>query len=276
MFSSNINDDEIKKRIIEFRKRARNGIADKDCLIELSRIFGDEHSFPAETIQFEKKTIFYRARAIPNDNTILRNTINNIADAWEPPSHIISSQGRLNAVNQSILYCCLNHPSLAIDEARARSSKHVAIMVYKSTRPIKAATIGNYHNSNLPKDNRTERFYSFLDEEFSRIASTNEEGIYSISRTIADTYFNYPEQDAWCYRSVMSPERFNIAFLPEKHKDCLELQGVMICDTSKSSDTNLSVIYVVDFDKNTHEARYHLIGSAEQKRIFPEITTNEN
>lgn len=271
MFSSDINENEIRSRILDFRAIAQNGISDKDCIKAVSSIFGNVFSFATETKTYEQGTTFFRARAIPSNDTINpTQIIQTVGDAWEPPSHIVKVQGRLNSINQSILYCCADDPNLAIDEARARDHTHVAIMVYKSFRPIRVAMLGNYNESTLPKDHKSNLFYSFLEEEFSRIVLPGEEGRYSITRAIADTYFNYLEQDAWCYRSVQSPEKFNVAFLPGRSKFKLGLIGVLICNLSESSIGTLSVKFVVDFDKNSGEARYHAIGSEEQKKIFPE------
>ncbi|NUG01989.1 hypothetical protein, partial [Acinetobacter oleivorans] len=97
-----------------------------------------------------------------------------------------------------------------------------------------------------------------------------EEYRYTLTRVIADTFYNYPNQDAWAYRSVQSRDKCNVAFLPGKSKDCLELVGVMICDLSKSTHNSLSVNYVIDFDSDGN-AHAHAIGSPEQQRIFPEI-----
>ncbi|TWC35065.1 RES domain-containing protein [Pseudomonas sp. SJZ079] len=272
MFSSDIYDDEIRNRISDFRSCAEAGISDKGCMEAVSSIFGNMYSFAAETKQYEQGTTFFRARAIPpHDTSIPLQTIRQVGDAWEPPAHVVKVQGRINAVNQSILYCCAGDPSLAIDEARASESKHVAIMVYRSSRPINTAVLGDYENSSLPKDHRSKLFYSFLDEEFSKAVPPGSEGRYSITRAIADTFFNYPEQDAWCYRSVQSSEKFNVAFLPGKSKLCLDLLGVMICDLTVSTPGALNVKFVVDFDEVSGNARYHQIGSEEQRRIFPEI-----
>lgn len=273
MFSSDISDDEIVRRISDFRIRAENGISDNSCIVEISSIFGSTFSFSTEMRSYEKGVRFYRVRAIPSDDTVIPlKTIRKVGDAWEPPSHVISVQGRLNALGQSVLYCCPGDPELAIDEARARDHKHVAVMVYKASRQISVATLGDYQNSGLPKDDRSKLFYSFLDEEFSRVISPGQEGRYSITRAIADTYFNYPEQDAWHYRSVQSPEKFNVAFLPGKSRDALELVGVMICTPGVSGAGAMQVKFVVDFDEESGEARYHPVGSEGQMRIFPEIT----
>lgn len=273
MFSSDVEVDEIRNRIKDFRDHAENGIPDQQCIDAVLSIFGNVFSFAIESKRYDAGTIFFRARPIPNDDTTLPlSTIRSVGDAWEKPEHLVGVQGRLNSVRQSILYCCVGDPDLAIDEARARSNKHVAIMVYKSKRPIKVAVLGDYSNSNLPKDEVSSLFYSFLDEEFSKTVLPGFEGRYSITRAIADTFFNYPEQDAWCYRSVQSSDKFNIAFLPGKSKAALDLSGVMICDLDASVRGALNVKLVVDFDPVSDEARYHLIGSDAQKRIFPEIS----
>ena len=273
MFSSNINLEEITRRISEFRRRAEAGIQDAACINEISSIFGDIYTFPVRKMKtFAPGTEFFRARPVCNDDTsIPLQTIRNVTDAWERPAKDVLRQGRLNRIGQGVLYCCPNDPHLAIDEARARGNNHVAIMVYRSVRAIKAAVLGGYENSALPKDHMAHVFFSFLEEEFGREVLSGNEQMYSITRTIADTFFNYPEQDAWYYRSVLSSQKFNTAFLPGKARECLELSGVMICDLVASLPNLLSVKVVVDFDKGTGEARYHSIGSDEQRRLFPEI-----
>lgn len=273
MFSSDIDVDEIKKRIAEFRQRATIGISDEDCINQIIWIFGDNHySHAVEWRYFEVGTKFYRARSLPaNDVKFPIHTIRKIDDAWEPPINIVTKQGRLNAKGQSILYCCANDPDLAIDEARARSQKYVALMVYTARTRIQVAAIGSYGLSNLPKDELSALFYSFLEEEFSHVVTEEADGRYSITRAIAESFFNYPQQDAWCYRSVQSPDKFNVAFLPERSKECLDLVGVMLCDLSASSAGIMNVRCVVDFDNVTGDARYHEIGSREQKLIFPDI-----
>ncbi|HGN1291676.1 TPA: hypothetical protein ACKRL0_000492 [Proteus mirabilis] len=277
MFSSNIDDNEIKKRIENFRSNIEKGVLQDNIIPELTSIFGDLYSCPTEMGCYEIGTTFYRVRPIPLDDTIIPlKTIGKIEDAWEPPTGFIKVQGRLNNVNESILYCCPNDFELAIDEARARNNKYVAVIVYKSSRPIWYSMLGNYENSRLPKDDKTKLFYSFLNDEFSIIVNSGEENRYSITRAIATTFFNLPNQDAWCYRSVQSSEKFNVAFLPGKSKDCIELVGVMICTPSSSADGTLKVFYVVDFDEESGVARYHSLGSEKQKELFPEIQHNGN
>ncbi|WP_368641645.1 RES domain-containing protein [Castellaniella ginsengisoli] len=272
MFVSDISDEEIKKRVSNFKRQAERGISDEACVNALSSIFGNTFSFPVEMKSYEQGRIFYRVRALPpSDTKIPLKTIQRIEDAWEPPAQFVNVQGRLNKANQGILYCCPDDIELAIDEARARSSKHIAAIVYKSSRKINVAVLGDYENSSLPKDDRSNFFYSFLNEEFSRFVPAGSEGSYSITRAIADSYFNYPEQDAWCYRSVQSRSKFNVAFLPGKSKSCLNLVGIMICEMGASAKDTLKVKVVVDFDENSGEARYHAIGSQEQVKIFPEI-----
>lgn len=274
MFHSDISEEQIRRKIAGFRDLAEKGISDAECVTTISSIFGNVYSFPTEVRTYSQGTAFFRARAIPNHDTKLPlETIRKVGDAWEPPAHVVRVQGRLNGMNHSILYCAADDPHLAIDEARARGNKHVAIIVYKSLRPLKVAVLGDYDNSNLPKDSKSKLFFSFLEEEFSRFVPPGEEGRYSITRTIADTFFSYPEQDAWRYRSVQSPDKFNVAFLAGRSRACLDLVGVMICETTSFSHGPLRVKCVVDFDERTGDARYHRIGSEEQRKIFPEIAS---
>ncbi|WP_072707156.1 hypothetical protein [Donghicola eburneus] len=271
MFSSNLSEQEILLRIYEFRKKVRAGISDKECLDAVTGIFGDVYSFPTKTGVYPVGQHFMRARPIgDNETQIPYSTIKTVHDAWEPPRDRVCYQGRLNSIGESLLYCCPNDPILAIQEARAEETKQVALMVYRSTRPINVATIGGYRASRLPKDKLTEMFYLFLEEEFGRDVPKGQEQIYSITRNIAQTFFCHPEQDAYCYRSVQSSEKFNVAFLSGRAKSCLDLRGVLICDNQASTDKELNVRFVVSF-LNSGEAVYHRVGSIAQKALFPEI-----
>ena len=223
------------------------------------------HSYPVGTT-------FFRARSIPpDDKNLPLRMMRSVSDAWEPPISSVKTQGRLNKINQQVLYCCANDWSLAIQEARASSFKNVAMMRYKSIRPTSVSVIGGDAASEAILDVGSRRFYSFLEEEFSKIVDAGNEARYSISRAIAETFYTLPEQDAWCYRSVQSPSKANVAFMPGRASLCLKLEGVMICATPPEHAEALMVKYVVDFDAATGAARYHSIGSDGQKEIFPEF-----
>lgn len=272
VFKSNIDIETIKKNISIFRERAKNGSVNENILYELTSIFGNHYVAPCEFRSIPNGTNFFRARGIPLDDIkIPLKTISHIGDAWEPPSEYVRFPGRLNNINQSILYCCPDDPFLAIREARATENKIVAIMKYKAIREITVAALGDYENSNLPKDKLTRLFYSFLDEEFAQDVKAGEESRYTITRAVADSFANFPNQDGWLYRSVQSPEQFNVAFLPNRHRECIKLEGVMICDLTGSFENNLKVSCVVDFDENNGNARYHAMGSKEQRQLFPEL-----
>ncbi|MFW2073956.1 RES domain-containing protein [Acinetobacter gerneri] len=267
MVSSVLSISEIKKRIEQYR----NGdIASSNGDGLFIDIFGERFNFVAESRVFKKGGEFFRARAIPDhDHIPPLKTISKVEDAWEAPSEIIKVPGRLNKIGQSILYCCPRDPFLAIDEARAAGNKRVAIIKYRSTKDILLGSLGDYKNSDLPKDEGTELFYSFLESEFARDIQPGDEDQYKLTQSIADSYFNYPNQDAWYYRSVQSSEKFNLAFLPGKAKTCLELIGVMICDVSMSQDGKLCILSFVDFDPETGEAKYYPVNHEIRNKFLP-------
>lgn len=273
MFKSDIGVNEIKKRIARYYSRKKEKTLKEDLIFELTSIFGNCYSVPCQQLNITEGTEFFRARAIPDDdNSFPFKTISHISDAWEPPSKYVKYPGRLNSVNQSILYCCPDDPILAIQEARASDNQFVAIMKYVAVRNINVSVLGNFINSNLPKDKLTSLFYNFLDKEFSQDVPFGEEERYAITRCAADTFSNFPKQDAWMYRSVQSPKKFNVAFLPNKHKECLKLIGVMIWELHKTEKYMFRVLHIIDFDKLTGKAQFHEMGSEHQRKNFPELT----
>jgi len=277
MFKSDLDVETIRKRIISFRERVYKGQFKGNIYQELISIFGVNFSVLFEYREFPVDTVFYRARGIPlNDTIVPLKMMRHVGDAWEPRTEYVKYPGRLNDINQSILYCCPFDPFLAIKEARASANNFVAIMKYRSIRKVIVTALGDYENSNLPKDELTRLYYSFIDEEFAQDVKYGEENRYAITRAVAETFANFPNQDGWYYRSVQSSEKFNLAFLPGKHKECLKLEGVMIGDLrGKGPDINsFDILSVIDFDASTGLARYHEMGSEVQKKLFPEIDKN--
>lgn len=265
--------EEIQREIHEFRSRAKRILSPGEALDKISGIFGSVLSFSVMTHFYPKGTVFFRARAVPEaDREIPLQMMAKVQDAWDPPPEFVTRQGRLNAIGQSLLYCCPHDPWLAVCEAQALQSQNVAVIVYSSIVDVKVAKIGDNRSEHQKGDPKADLFYKFLDEEFSKIASDGEESVYSISAAIADTFFNYPEQDAWCYRSVRSHDKLNVAFLTGRSQHCLRLRGAMICDVRESKEGSLAVKFVVDFDPSSGAARYHPVGSDHQKILFPEIS----
>lgn len=197
-------------------------------------------------------------------------TIKTVSDAWEPPRKYITKPGRLNRVAERVLYCCPKDYSLAMEEARATESEYFAMIVYTVTRDIVTTTIGNYNNSNLPQDKCTRQFYRFLEEEFSRFVEQGREAEYLITQAIADSFYNYPNQDAWLYRSVQSNEKFNLAFLPERANTCLSLDGVLICNNYDKTSLMFDVSSFVTFDEAGNAVYYKPIMES-LKNNFPEF-----
>ena len=251
----------------------RKGISDVGCHEAFGSIFRSTFTIPCLLKSYAPDTLFFRARPLSVDTTMSPyHDMSNIADAWEPPKNYVKAQGRLNAVSESVLYCCPGNPQLAIDEARARNCNRVAIMVYRSKKQITNSVIGNSQEDGLQQNDFTKIFFEFVEEEFSRDVPIGQEDIYSISRMIAQDYFRYPKQDAWCYRSVQSNELFNLAFLPNRAQECLDLVGVLICDPSTPKAGPLLIKDVVEFDPATGRAIYHKVGSVGQKKLFPDIS----
>ncbi len=275
MFASNIHEDEIERRIDIFRDEAQKSLSDNDIVNKICSIFGDAYSFPTVSGFYDVGTEFFRARPIgDDDHKFPLKSMQHVGDAWEKPADMVETQGRLNGIRKSVLYCCPNNPFLAIEESGASANKHVSVIVYRAKKPIKCAVLGCYEESQLPKDKMTRLFYSFLEEEFSQVVKEGEESRYAITRVIAETFFSYPNQDAWSYRSVKSRSMWNVAFLQGKQKECLELIGVMLCDIGTTSREALHVKMVVDFDQKSGKAKYHAVGSEQQKKLFPKISQN--
>ncbi|OLS39193.1 hypothetical protein BTR25_13530 [Bacillus sp. MRMR6] len=196
-------------------------------------------------------------------------------DAWNPPANIIKAMGRLNKVNESLLYTAPGDPLVAIKEAKVKDGEFFSLIVYKARDEIKVNRIGNFERieqltelENL----KLRLLINFLRDEFTKDVGQGTEYLYRVSERIAKDYFDLPPkvaQDAWLYPSVAKKESFNVCFRPELAKELLDLQGVVIC---RLSDKGIESKAIANGFDDEGIFKYHAIGSQLQKQVFPEIT----
>ena len=225
-------------------------------------------------------TLFYRVRAIPEDDHIIPlRTISKVSDCWEPPKEIVKL-GRLNKEQEPLLHTSPMDPRLAVGEMKIPDGVRFGLIVYEAVEDVNVTMIGHQANTDALNDAhalKIEMIQGFLRDEFIRDVGQGTEYLYRISETIAKDYFDLPPevQDAWCYPSVAHKDGFNVAFRPYTRAK-LRLIGVEFARVYRGQehDVSFAVDAVAKAVEGSDELAYFPIGSPEQKKSFPWINTS--
>lgn len=287
---SKINTLEIIKKIENYRMIDFKKISNEDLVNEILKIITVNvdgikraHLFP-RLATYPPQTRFYRVRKVESkDHNIPIEAMSIEQDAWNPPIKSIKRRGRLNKVNESLLYTSPVNRFVAIEELKIKDGERFCLIVYEARCEIKVSLIG--HWDDLPELNSEENLKmrivsNFLKDEFTRDVGEGTEYLYRASERIAKDYYDLPPrdvQDAWCYPSIAVTKSVNVCFRPEVAKDLLELKGVQICNVSRQNGNYLlnchAIAYGFDSDK---KFKYYEVDSPICREIFPEIQLNKN
>jgi len=286
---SKIETIDIIKKIENYRKLDFKKISDEELFKEILKIIsvkinGVEKSylFP-RFATYPANTRFYRVRTVQaEDHYIPLKAMTFEQDAWNPPVEYITRRGRLNKVNESLLYTSPMSPSVAIEEIKIKDGERFCLIVYESKSEIKVSLIGQWED--IPEltseENLKMRIVSnFLNDEFTRDVGEGTEHLYRASERIAKDYFDLPPrlmQDAWCYPSIAVKKSVNVCFRPEIAKDLLELKGVQICTVKREEDNYLFNCNAIASGFDDNKFKYYTIDNPICQEIFPEIQMNKN
>ncbi|MDX3916511.1 MULTISPECIES: RES domain-containing protein [Olivibacter] len=261
---STIHIKEIQDRIGNFKRTVDPRTISEDRLKqELSRLFyvnfrGKEATFFLKTDTYtheHQKFFFYRIRKLKNEdvqNIYTKNfeSIRNESDVWETPESKIKVRGRLNDVNQSVLYAS-SELSNAMYETNCVEGDYFFVIVYKNVGQMRVSQI--HIDNHFPEFDELENakiamMSNFLREEFTRYVPQGQEYKYRISHAIYKQFFCSNDVDAFTYPSVKSLHTtgYNICFEKSKSRKNLRFLGVMVCRASKQnakSEFNLEIYY---------------------------------
>lgn len=219
-------------------------------------------------------TVLWRARSIPADDHYLPlRTIQSDSDVWEPPAHVVFSPGRLNRVNESLLYTCLGVPMAAAHEIRLRAGERFALAKFVTTQPTKLVSIGlPFPTNGPPIDNADSLINEFMGRQFTRITNDRTDDVYHISNLVAKFNYNLPleVQDGWLYFSAQCAGALNATFKLEPAHSKLELQGIAICSLDCEPEQIRAVCYAAS-SRGSRGLEWHLQHSDVQKELFSEF-----
>lgn len=280
-FLKSIDSRKVIEKIRKFRMLNIKDMKSQEIANAISEVltWNGVFSYITNIGTYPSGTVFFRVRklkgsSIPNENLCT------YGDFWEPPKSCVKTEGRLNKKGESLLYVTPEDPKVPLKELQIIEGEYYALIKYIALEPIKVNLIGgkyNYSEIGITDDTailNNDLFNDFLRDEFSRDVGKGTEYLYKISEIIAKWYFDLPPrdvQDAWAYSSIQDKEKYNVCFRPEIAHDLLKLEGALICKKEKADE--ISVHCIAIGSKTENEVYFYLLGSEQQKSIFPEILT---
>lgn len=286
---SHVTLTEILNKIEHFQKVDLKTISDNDLMNAILSVISvkvngiDQAMLIPRFGEYPSGTRFYRVRKINDEDfKIPCDTIKKEQDVWNPPVECVTRLGRLNKVNESLLYTSPITPLVPIKEMNISESGKFGLIVYESVQPIKVVLIGLWKE--LPdlseEENLKMRLYNhFLYTEFTKEVGLGTEYLYRVSERITKDYFDLPPrdcQDAWCYPSIASKQNLNVCFRPKIARDVLKFVGVQFAQLEKTDHGYLIKCNHIGsgFDSNQNLLYYPVL-SNKCREIFPEIQLSQ-
>lgn len=146
-----------------------------------------------------------------------------ISDLWSPPIEKVTKPGRLNDVNESLLYLSFD-PITAIKESKISSDDKFSLAIFFLKSNDEQYDKEKQNSSVYLRDARcfneleeNERVYiqkinNFLHKEFTRVVEDGNEYLYKASWAIGKLIFEKINKDSIIYKSCVNDSGFNIAF----------------------------------------------------------------
>lgn len=156
-------------------------------------------------------------------------TMRKDSDAWNPPPEFVSRRGRLNNVNESLLYVAENVWT-AVKEMKVKEYECFWLIVYNISEGISVIEIGEpVHERNDAFSQVYNKIADLLRKEFTRDVKKDEEYEYRVSNAIAKFYYPFFEFDGWSYPSVADLGRKSLCLDPKKVRGKISLKTVLHC-----------------------------------------------
>lgn len=161
------------------------------------------------------------------------------SDLWEAPTQFVTRRGRLNEVGESVLYCSIGNPVVAMREARVPGGETFALIRYETTRRAKLTSIADQAiPAGLPAELTIvhQAITTFFRDVFTR-EFTDDDWTYVLSNRIVKDWFDLPPQwvDGWTFPSIVHGQGVNAAFRPDKAHDALQVTGIAYCESVDSA-----------------------------------------
>jgi hypothetical protein len=230
----------IEKSIDELSNMDFSKATDADIHQKLMNIFGFNydnlaHMMPMQvpTCIIPENAILFRVRT--HDSLIEKNE-----DMWFPPAKVIKRMGRLNDINEPILYIA-DKIFTALKETRINIGEEFYLLFYKVTKPINLISIYPAYGNDSKYKEVEKLVGTFLTREFSRLVPDTENNRYKVSNAIGKFFFDYKHlgYDGWLYPSAVSENEKCIALDHRKCTDLLEF--LFVCNGKMETETDYTL-----------------------------------
>jgi len=281
---SKISINELTTKIETYRNFDFSKISDEDLFNEILNVLLIDVDGLKKAIMlprfnsYPKGTRFYRVRTISSeDNNVPLDSMKVESDAWNPPEKFVTTIGRLNKINESLLYTSPIEPYIAIQEIKVPDNEKFSLIVYEAKKEIKVCMVGIWEDIPFLNENENLKMrimYNFLKDEFKRDVGIGTEYLYRASENITKVHFTFPRhmQDAWCYPSVAYQGAVNVCFQPEIAKELLNLVGVLICKVKRNEvGHEIKCIGIASGFNNDDIFNYYAFDREAWKDKFPEF-----
>lgn len=258
----NLEDDAVRNEIIRLIS-FRNPITNQEYF-----------NIPTWTYVYPSGTKFYRIRRINvNDRLLPVDCIKTKSDLWNPPESCISYYGRLNGVNESLLYVAASNIDIAIEETKLKDDDDFLLISYEAQEDVEVTIVG-FHKESAKLTALENDKYRMLTDYFKSLITTRaeDERIYKITSNLIKQCYTIPNssQDGWVYESVALGKGHNVCFKPDRARLKLKVVGAEVC--RMDSDYKFKVKYVLGDLNSDIKLSFHIIGSEYQKEHYPHIS----
>lgn len=107
--------------------------------------FNNKFFYIPNIIAYPNKTKFYRIRRLDGDS-IPNINFQTYNDCWEPPKSCVKKAGRLNKINESLLYTSPQDPTVPLKELQIKDGEFYVLIIYRALSEIKVNLIGGNYN----------------------------------------------------------------------------------------------------------------------------------
>lgn len=223
---------EIQDKIRIFEQTLNSRDSEEDIVHKLLTLCSNVE-IPINVVNWQSGTKFYRARILNNNN------LNQLkqwgkSDFWSLPENNVNKYGRLNHINESVLYLS-NDINQTLTEVRFNPREKIPVIIscFEAKQSFGSVHIGGDGPKDSSENNLSiiqSLYTDFFRSQFSKPVGMGTEYLYFLSNAIAKTFYDLPIQisKAWTYNAVDNYNFYNVAFKANISDQILDYKGSVV------------------------------------------------